>query len=285
MTTTEQPTPVSASGASVAPRSGLTFKQAVGNRRSIRFFRPYQPVERAKIQKILEAARLQSQHANCGLIRKAVVVYRDETDTQLFNSLVAAMYNQPAATQAPVHIYWTIDKAGWAGMRDSLMQLLELGAVSSSYGWSEKFIDDVPMKIADFNVMVGDQRFAEWLSAIETGMAMGSALLAAVDEGLGTALLTGQRAVIGELLGMPEGATVTQIQLVGYPAEGPEAGGQRPRAPFEEMYFEGRWGNSMQRDPAVVAELVEAGMIQAPAPLPYRKQELRALAAMFGLPE
>src|SRR5262249_1143666 len=163
----------------------LTFKQAVGNRRSIRFFKPYQPVEKAKIQKILEAARLQSQHANCGEIRKAVVLYRDETDPVLFQGLVEAMYNQPAAAQAPCHVYWAIDMAGWAGMRDNLLQLLEVGAVTSCYGWSEKFIDDVPMKIADFNVMVGDARFAEWLSAIETGMAMGSALLAAVDEGLG----------------------------------------------------------------------------------------------------
>jgi len=141
------------------------------------------------------------------------------------------------------------------------------------------------LKIPDFNVMAGDLRFAEWLSAIEVGMAMGSALLAAVDEGLGTALLTGQRAKLGELLGMPETATVTQIQLVGYPAESPEAGGQRPRPDYEKLYFEGLWGNSLARDPAVVRELMDAGMIQAPAPLPHRKQEVRAMAAMFGLPE
>jgi hypothetical protein len=35
----------------------------------------------------------------------------------------------------------------------------------------------------------------------------------------------------------------------------------------------------------VTAELIAAGEIQAPAPLPHRKQELRALAAMFGLPD
>lgn len=41
----------------------------------------------------------------------------------------------------------------------------------------------------------------------------------------------------------------------------------------------------MARDPEVVAELTEAGMLQAQAPLPHRKQEIRAMAAMFGLPE
>lgn len=266
-------------------RAGLTFKQAVGTRRSIRFFKPYVPVEREKVQKILEAARLQSQHGNASSIRKAVVVYRDETDPEIFTGLCEAMYNQPAAAQAPVHIYWTIDMSGWATLKDQLLQLMEVGALNSSYGWSEKFIDDVVMNTPDFNVMAGDRTFAEWLSAIETGMAMGTALLAAVDEGLGTALLTGDRARIGGLLGMPEDTTVAQIQLVGYSAEGMEAGGQRPRPDFEELYFEGSWGNPVRRDPNVVSELTEAGMLQAPAPLPHRRQEVRAMAAMFGLPE
>jgi nitroreductase len=271
--------------APTAVGTGLSFRRAVGTRRSIRFFKPYQPVEKAKVQAILEAARLQSQHGNVGLIRKAVVVYRDETDAETFNGLVEALYNQPAAAQAPCHIYWTIDMSGWASLKDSLMELMDVGALFSSYGWSEQFIDDIVLKTPDFNVMAGDRTFAEWLSAIEMGMAMGSALLAAVDEGLGTALLTGQRARIGELLGMPADTTVAQIQLLGYPAEGAEAGGQRPRPRFEELYFEGRWGNSVQRDPAVVAELTAAGMIQEPAPLPHRRQEIRAMAAMFGLPE
>jgi hypothetical protein len=33
----------------------------------------------------------------------------------------------------------------------------------------------------DFNVLAGEQRFAEWLSAFECGLAVGAALLAAVD--------------------------------------------------------------------------------------------------------
>lgn len=280
MTATE-PVPTT----TAARRAGLSFKQAVGTRRSIRFFKPYQPVEREKVQKILEAARLQSNHGNASSIRKAVVLHRDETDPEIFTGLYEAMYNQPAAAQAPVHIYWTIDMSGWATLKDQLMQLIEVGALNSSYGWSEQFIDDIVLKTPDFNVMAGDRTFAEWLSAIEMGIAIGTALLAAVDEGLGTALLTGDRARIGGLLGMPEDTMVTQIQLVGYPAEGVEAGGQRPRPGFEELYFEGSWGNPVRRDPKVVSELTEAGLLQAPAPLPHRRQEVRAMAAMFGLPE
>lgn len=280
--TTTHPEPATTAA---PPSAGLSFKRAVGDRRSIRFFRPYQPVEKEKVQKILEAARLQSQHGNASAIRKAVVVYRDETDAETFQGLVEALYNQPAAMQAPCHIYWTIDMSGWDNLRDYLMQLMDVGALSSSYGWSEQFIDDIVLKTPDFNVMAGERTFAEWLSAIEIGAAIGAALLAAVDEGVGTALLTGQRARIGELLGMPENTTVAQIQLLGYPAESAQAGGQRPRPDFESLYFEGRWGNPVHRDPAVVEELTAAGMIQPAAPLPYRRQELRAMAAMFGLPE
>jgi hypothetical protein len=75
------------------------------------------------------------------------------------------------------------------------------------------------------------------------------------------------------------------MQLVGYSAESPEAGGQRPREPFEEDFFEMRYGNPFPRDPAVVKTLEAAGMIQAPAPQPWRKDEVRALSQMFGLPE
>ncbi|MEU6268176.1 nitroreductase family protein [Saccharopolyspora shandongensis] len=263
----------------------MEFKKVVGARRSIRYYQPWRPVESAKIQKVLEAARLQSNHGNAQLIRKAVVVVREETPKEIWDGLVEALYNQPAAAQAPVHIYWTIDMSGWDNLRPELLKLIEAGALTSSYGWSEQFVDDVVMKTPDFNVMAGDIRFAEWLSAIETGLAIGSGLLAAVDEGLGTGLLTGKRERIRELLGMPEHATPAQIQLLGYPAEDAEAGGQRPRPDFEELYFRGKWGTSFERDPEVVQELVDAGAIQASAPQPWRKAEIRALAGLFGLPE
>lgn len=82
--TMTQPAPAGGITAS----AGLSFKQAVGTRRSIRSFRPYQPVEKDKVQKVLEDARLQSQHGNAVQTRKAVVVYRDETDPEIFNGRV-----------------------------------------------------------------------------------------------------------------------------------------------------------------------------------------------------
>ncbi|MGH8932470.1 MAG: hypothetical protein ACRDZO_18060 [Egibacteraceae bacterium] len=127
-----------------------------------------------------------------------------------------------------MHTYWTIGMAGWDTFKGQLMQLLDVGALTSSYGWRGQFIDNIVMKTLDFNVMAGDR-----LSAIETGLAMGAALLATVDEGVGTALLTGQRARIGELLGMPETATVAPRSSCLATGRSAEAGGQRPRPDFE----------------------------------------------------
>jgi nitroreductase len=42
----------------------MEVKEAIGRRRSIRFFRPWQPVEREKVQTVLEAARLASRAMN-----------------------------------------------------------------------------------------------------------------------------------------------------------------------------------------------------------------------------
>ena len=72
---------------------------------------------------------------------------------------------------------------------------------------------------------------------------------------------------------------------MGYPAESWEAGGQRPRPPFEELYFEGDVNTPFRRDPAVVERLKAAKMIQAPAPQPGRFEEIRRLAQELGLPE
>ena len=109
-------------------------------------------------------------------------------------------------------------------------------------------------------------------------------LLAAVEEGLGVCMNTPNPALVKQVFGVPEDWVGLWVLLVGYPAESWEAGGQRPRPPFEELYFDGEYGKPFQRDAKVVEKLKEAGMIQAPAPLPGRMEEIRALAERFGLP-
>jgi hypothetical protein len=88
-----------------------------------------------------------------------------------------------------------------------------------------------------------------------------------------------------EVIGIPDHWVPHFVMNLGYPLESREAGGQRPRPPFEDLYFEGRVGTPFRRDEDVVDELKRRNMIQAPAPLPGRKDEMRRLARKLGLPE
>jgi hypothetical protein len=73
------------------------------------------------------------------------------------------------------------------------------------------------------------------------------------------------------------------LQTVGYPAESPEAGGQRPRLPFEQLYHMNTYGNPFPRADCVVEELRRDGMIQDAAPLPWREAELDYLKRALGI--
>ena len=60
----------------------MELREVIGNRRSIRFLRPYRMVEPEKIQRMLEAARLASHWGNVGSTR-AVVVFRDSAPKEI----------------------------------------------------------------------------------------------------------------------------------------------------------------------------------------------------------
>ena len=85
----------------------MEFKEVVGRRRSIRYYQPYRPVEREKIQIILEAARLSSRAVNADFA-PAIVVNRDDLSEEDRESL-----KTPTTTAqldlAPTWIFWLID--------------------------------------------------------------------------------------------------------------------------------------------------------------------------------
>jgi hypothetical protein len=116
---------------------------------------------------------------------------------------------------------------------------------------------------------------------------MCQALLCTVDEGLGTQLVNPNRDAVGKLFKVPPTWWCVWLQTVGNPAEGWDAGGQRPRGPWDEDFFEWKGGKVVpfKRDQKVVDKLKEVRMVQDPAPLPWRKEEVRHLSRMFGLPE
>src|SRR5581483_3111086 len=141
-----------------------------GNRRSIRYFEPDKPVEKEKIQTMLEAANRASRSGNIDYW-KALVVYRAELDL------------------APVQIYWFADLsyADPNNFKRNLGDLVKVGALNASHGWSEAYIDETVIGQI-ISPMLSDMAIVGWMGTIETGLAISQAMLAAVDQGLGVCL-------------------------------------------------------------------------------------------------
>jgi len=261
----------------------MEFKELIGRRRSIRYFLPYRPVEREKIQIIMEATRLASCAVNASFLR-AIVVERDKLPRDVLESLKV-----PTTTlqldMAPVHIYFYGNlNAIEESHGKTLKELYDVGALNATHGWSYKFIDEVVWQQILQPLSVNKEVLPVAV-AMDCGVAMNQALLAAFDEGLGALLTAFNAENAKNVFKVPDHFLPMYAMLVGYPAESWEAGGQRPRPAFESLYFEGEYGVPMRRDPAVVEKLKRDKMLQEPAPLPWRKDEVRALSRMFGLPE
>jgi nitroreductase len=261
----------------------MELKEVIGRRRSIRYFQTWKPVEREKIQVMLEAARLASCAVNASFL-KAIVVERDKLDRQTLEAMKTPVSGLNIEL-APLHIYTYADPTAYFGAKDRLKKLVDVGALNVTHGWSHKFVDDFVwpniLKPLAADVTVG---VSASISS-DAGIAICQAMLAAVDEGLGVCLSAFVAEPVKKVLNPPDAWIPLWVLLVGYPAESWEAGGQRPRPPIEETYFEGKYGVPFRTDPKVTEALREKKMIQAPAPLPWRKAEIQALARMFGLPE
>jgi nitroreductase len=257
----------------------MDYLQVIGNRRSIRFFDPDRPVERDKIQKILEAMRIASCAMNAQWLR-CIVVQRDELDPETFEALklpVAGVIME----LAPVHIYCYGDLSVIGDDRGARpKQLIDVGALNPSHGWTHKFVDEFvwPQLLEPLS------KSPEYPAAMafDNGGCATQGLLMAFNLGLGACWTAFDTAAAKAAFGVPDDWVPHYVMNVGYSLESP---GQRPRPPFEELYFEGRVGRPFRRDEVVAKELEEAGMLQAPAPLPGRKQEVRELTRKLGLAE
>ncbi len=260
----------------------MDFKEVVGRRRSIRYFLPWRPVERLKVQTILEAARLASRAGNADFAR-AVVVERETLSPADITSLTIPE-NDGIINLAPIHIYWWGDtKALTRDMKDRTKKQIDMQILNASHGWTHKFVDEIAYP-KTVQAVESDSALEAKITGCETGLAISQALLAAVDEGLGTTLSAFPESAARQLLKVPDTWTPMWVQFVGYPAESPEAGGQRPRPPLGELYHEGTYGRPFRGTEEGVAQLMRDKMIQSSAPLAWRREEVRAVSRMLGLP-
>jgi nitroreductase len=262
----------------------MELKEVVGWRRSIRFYLTHRPVEREKIQKMLEAARRASCVGNVNNTR-AVVVWRRQASDELIQALTSPLGYQQMQT-APCFIVWYSDSAAYEVNKwvDDLKNLAEVRRLGMEPEGTKRTIEQVLRPIF---AALWQQMAVGPLAFMDLGQAVAQATLVAYDEGLGTCLMSSPRMVdkLTKLLKLPETATLVCIMSVGYPAESREAGGQTPRCSFEELFFEMEYGRPFKEDLQVVEEMKQAKMIQESAPLPWREAELEYLARALGIKE
>ena len=260
----------------------MQFKEVLGARRSIRYFDTDRPVERDKIQKILEAMRIASCAVNAHWLR-AVVVDRADIPSETMEALKTPVSGL-VQELAPVHIYCYLDAGIVTRVKGKrLKELVDVGALNPSHGWSHAFVEDFvyPQILEPMTKGPGYPISA----AFDCGGAGTQGLLTAVDEGLGACWTAFNPIAAKELLDSPDDWIPLFVLNLGYPLESPDAGGQRPRPAFEELYFEGKVGRPYPRDPKVVEELEREKLFTPKAPLPGRQEEVRQLARKLGLPD
>jgi len=257
----------------------MELKEVIGRRRSIRFMRPYMPVEPEKIQRMLEAARIASHWGNVQGLR-AVVIFRDSASAETREAVKGAVAGYQI-DRAPVVIVWYFDAAAIDEQSDRLRELMDVGAV----GVGDKKAEQLESVLIPFFESIREDLKASGLNEVDAGQGIAQATLMAYEQGLGTCCLgTPNHEQIREVLELPESTRVLLLQTVGYPAEHWEAGGQRPRRPFEDLFHMNRFGNPFPRSEEVVDELTEAKMFTRPAPLPYREEELDYLQNAIDVP-
>jgi nitroreductase len=254
--------------------------QAIGDRRSIRYFDPDRKVEEWKVQAMLQAARFASCQGNINAT-EAIVVTKESTDLWDEIEECVSGFNIQIINQASHLIFWLTNQHAWYGRaNDGLSSLALSGALTKYHGWNYEFTmtQTVP-RLMSFPVERTDG-----MLRFESGQAVGTAIAAGTGLGVGSCLLAFGRKPGGiqKAFGLAPNLVFTWAHAIGYPLEDPKAGGQRPRLKFEKLYHKDSYGTPYTPDPAVVDALKEKGLIQEQAPVPGRMEELDQLASRFG---
>lgn len=259
----------------------MDLKEVLGRRRTIRFYLPHRPVERSKIQKMLEAARRASCVGNVNNT-SAIVIWREQASDELMKAITPPLGYQQMQT-APAFIFWYANTEAYEinNWIDALVDLADQRRIGVD---AEETKRQVQGALRPFFDAIWKEAAVSPLAFMDVGQAIAQATLVAYDEGLGTCCMSSPRLEqVASLLDLPATAVPVCIQSVGYPAESWEAGGQTRKAPFEQLFHEQRHGVPFESDPAVEEELRAEGLIQREAPLPWRDAELEYVMRGLGL--
>ena len=254
--------------------------RALGNRRSVRYFDPDRTVERWKIEAMLQAARFASCQGNINAT-EAIVVRRDECDVWDDLEECVSGFNVQVVNQSSHLVIWLTNLNAWYGRAvDGISALSLAGAMSTYHGWNYDFTmtQTIP------RLMSFPTERTENLLRFETGQAVANAVTAGVGLDVASILIAFGRKPGGveKAFGLPPNMRFTWGHAIGYPIEGVEAGGQRPRLKFEKLFHDNAYGAPYASEPDTVELLKIKGLIQEQGPLPGRFEEIDALADRFG---
>jgi len=257
-----------------------TVLQAIGDRRSIRYYDPERTVEDWKIQTMLQAGRLASCQGNINAT-EAIVVTKDTTDLWDEIEECVSGFNVQIINQSSHLIFWLTNINAWYGRaNDGLSTLALSGALTKYHGWNYEFTmtQTVP------RLMSFPTERTEMLLRFETGLAVSNAILTGTSLDVGSILIAFGRKPGGieKAFGLPPNYKLTWGHAVGYPLEDLKAGGQRPRLKFEKLFSKDAPGNPWPMVDGLADALKEKGMIQEQAPTSGRIQEIEDLAAKFS---
>lgn len=257
----------------------MELREAIGNRRSIRYLDPDQPVEIEKIQAMLEASRIASHFGNNNSVQ-ALVVHRETASEEQIACLPSPVGGFQMKL-APVIILWYIEMSAMDSAGDRLRELVDCGALG--YGPTKR--EELEQTLVPLFNSIGDAIKGPGMPDLDCGQAVAQATLMAFEQGLGTCCQgSADWSRVEKAFGLGESSRIVVVQTVGYPLENPNAGGQRPRLPFEKLFQLNSVDTPFPRSEAVVEQLTKDKMFQAAAPLPGREEEVEALKEKYNLP-
>lgn len=258
----------------------MELKEVIGRRRSIRFLKPYKPVEPEKIQQMFEAARIASHWGNVQSLR-GVAVYRDSAAKEVLDQVYAVVLGWQIKV-APVTIVWYLSTDAVDVQSDRLREITRAGAMG--FGGPKARMEALETKVIPMFDSLLEGFKQPGMNEIDCGQGIAQATLMAFELGLGTCCLgTPNGPAILKAIGVEESARLLLLQTVGYPLEDWQAGGQRPRLPFEQLFHLNTRDTPFPRNQAVVDELKQSGFFTEAAPLPYRDDELEFMKHALGL--
>jgi len=205
----------------------MDVTEAILMRRSIRKMKPA-PVEREKIEKVLEAARRAPSWGNTQPWRFIVV-----QDRARIQALAETAGGQPQVANAPVVIVCCgfMEALSRKMHREALKQLMDAGVMN----WTEDVLDNRVLASEQFAPYLLGEQVMTIKAAEQVMIAAAYMTLEAVNQGLGSCWVGAIAAKDAhKVMNLPAKLFVQSFILLGYPDEDPKP---RPRKDSEAIVF------------------------------------------------